>query len=240
MATPTLVQNLQRLQVQYVRHQRERATEATALERSIGASLGFAAVAIMLLAGIADILSIFQVPATWVVGIIGLLIAYRINRIRKAKKEIADAIVLKIREYRILCQRLGPLAQSAGRTDLIVSVANSSYQFSSYLRQYVAWSIATQLFELIPIANFLPATMARYYREIINQRRELKEAKEMLIPYRDLLARINALERFEIEYGARLIAASIRVYESSQRRNVASRQQLQPKTTPTLNPQFAT
>jgi hypothetical protein len=215
--TESPFQNLQRMQSQHARNQRKRATEAAALEHRIGASLGFAAVAIMLLAGIADILSIFQIPVAWVVGIIGLLIAYRINRIRETKKEIANAIAVHAREYGILCQRLGPLVRSAGRSDLITPVTSGSYQFSSYLRQYVAWSVATQLFELIPIVNFLPTIMARYYREIVNQRRELKEAKAMLVPYRDLIVRINALERFELEYTARLIATSIRAYQQQGR-----------------------
>lgn len=210
-------QNLQRMQGQYARNQRERATEAVALERRIGAALGFAAVGIVLLAGIADILSVFQIPVAWVVSLIGLLIAYRINRIRGAKKEIADAITIRTREYRILRQRLGPVARSVGQANLVAPVATGSYQFSSYIRRYVMWSVATQLFELIPIVNFLPTIMARYYREILNQRRELKEAKEMLLPYRELIARINALEQFELKYTARRIAIALHYYAQNQK-----------------------
>lgn len=208
-----LQRRLLRTRAAHVRASRGRQQEGRSLERSLGISLGFASVLVMILAILMDVLSFFdvQIVVSWLLYLSGALLAFRINKIRKARAHIAQAIKQRERELVVVSQRVRQLATSLGKQAPVVErVGVASYQFTSYLARYFTQALLVQLFELIPIINWLPTFMAKHYRDIVNQRRELQEAKKMLIPYHAILDRIQSLEQLELQWLAEQFSRVVR------------------------------
>lgn len=157
-------------------------------------------ISVILIAILADILSIFDLG--WLIsGAItgfGLLIARRINRIEGSVQEIRDAQSEALDELRVLRQQLRPHLIENGLMGLFASAETLAIrqQARSYFMRFFRDQAIVQLLELVPIFDLLPGYLGSVVKMLIDQRRAYRKAKEVLVPYRQTL---DLLDRLELE-----------------------------------------
>lgn len=244
MATPTLVQNLQNAQAQYVRNQRERQKQLASIRHDIKKTAIFVFIAAVIVAALADILSLFDVGwiVSWAIPFICWVMVRRITRINKTGDRIAAADVAAQRQLQILRQRLRPALQATGNAQLLTEsrLGNVAWKTRSYISIFVRDTAITQLVELVPFLDWLPFYIGQVVKVFIDQNIEYQKVRKFLPQLERTFSKLERLEKFEIIYIARVLALSIRANTSGQRRNAAPQQQPQPQAIPTMNPQFAT
>lgn len=231
MATPDALTTIKRLQAVAVRNHRDRQKQLAELRRGIKKTMFIIALSALLIATLADILSIFDIGwvVSWAIPPICWVIVRRITQINKNGDAIVKAHTSAQRQLVVLCQRLH-VAPSA------VNVV--SWKAKSYVGTFVRDTAITQLFELIPILDWLPTYIGQVVKVIIDQNRAYKQANILIPALERIFQTIEKLEQLELQYQARQITEFIRAQQLIQHSHRRSIAQQSPTVIPALR--FAT
>jgi hypothetical protein len=156
------------------------------------------------IAGIADVLSIFDLGwvISWLIPAITWALSRRIHAMGKAEESIRTSADRLHREIVVLRQRLRPLLTAQGNMPLLTSSIPtvSAQGGGSYWTVFIRDTIITQLIELIPVVDMLPLYLGQVAKMVIDQNIAYQKIAKSLDQYKNLFQLANNLEQFEINY----------------------------------------
>ena len=204
VSSPETLKRVQRLTITYGRQSEGREKTYIRLSRQAKKAALLIVVVALIVAGLADILSIidFGWLVSWSLPILTWFIVRRIRKINHSVDLIKTAQQAALAELRLLRQRLRPALASTGRAQLFVAADSLAIKMAttSYIRTFVRDQIIAQVVELIPVVDILPLYLGSVVKILIDQRKAYRQAKEALGPYRQTLDLLARLEQFDIQY----------------------------------------
>lgn len=235
-ALTALQQQFLRAKTAYVRSSRARTEQYGRFRKGIRKAGFLIVFGILLIAAIADLLSIFDVGwiLAWSIPLIAGFMVKRINRIQETTEHIARANTEISRHVHILQQRLRGSLAASGNAHLAHARSETlARRNRSYLGVFLRDTVITQLLELIPIVDILPLYLGQVAKMIINQGAAYRQARLSLIVYEQSSQLADHLEEFEVSLLAAQFELQLRQVGIGQPRETpAPQNRPAPKLTP--------
>jgi hypothetical protein len=201
----------------YARRQQEREKTYARLKSQARKTFFLVIALALLVAGIADVLSIIDLGwvVSWLIPIISWFIVRRISAINQSVDHIKSAQQDALKELRIMRQRLRPALLASNQYQLFATAETLEIRqaVGSYARTFFRDTIITQLVELIPGIDVLPMYLGQVVKVINDQRKAYHTAQEVLVPYRQTLDLLLQLEHFEVQGVAQPALAAAATYQ---------------------------